>query len=74
MTKIEIIGFVVELVIFGVAVCLYLYTAGILALKDRDKRKRQDEFINQYGRWMRPLSLALMAIMAVNLGLRLLNY
>jgi len=72
MMKMEIIGFVVELMVFGVAVCLYLYTAGILTPKDRNKQKQQDEFINQYGRWMRPLSLALMAIMAVNIGLRLL--
>ncbi len=62
----------VELMIFGVAVCLYLYTVGIFSFKDHNKRKRQNEFISQYGRWMRPLSLILMAIMAVNIGLRFL--
>lgn len=72
MTRIEIIGFVIELMILGVAVYLYLYTSGILSSKDHSKRKRQDQFIAQYGRWMRPLSLVLMAIMTVNIVLRFL--
>ena len=70
MTRIEIIGFIIELIIFAVAVYLYLYSTNIITTQNRTKRKRQEEFIVSYGNWMRPLSLALMAIMAVNLMLR----
>ena len=73
MTRIEIIGFVIELMIFGVAVYLYLYSTNIISTQDRSKRKQQEHFISNYGNWMRPLSLALMAIMAVNILLRFVN-
>ena len=71
MFNIEIIGFLIELMIFGVAVYLYLYSANIIKTKNRTKHKRQQEFVREYGSWMRPLSLALMAIMSVNILLRL---
>jgi len=70
MTRIEIIGFAVELMMFAVAVYLYLYSTNIITTHDRAKRKRQEEFIASYGNWMRPLSLALMAITAVNILFR----
>lgn len=70
MTRIEIIGFAMELMMFAVAVYLYLYSTNIITAQDRTKRKRQEEFISSYANWMRPLSLALMAITAVNIMFR----
>jgi len=70
MKNIEIIGFAIEMMILAVAVYLYLYSTNIIATQNRSKRKRQEEFISNYGNWMRPLSLALMAIMSVNIMLR----
>ncbi len=70
MTRIEIIGFAMELVMFAVAMYLYFYSTNIITTNDRAKRKRQEEFISSYSNWMRPLSLALMAITAVNIFFR----
>lgn len=67
------LSLVIEVAIFLGAIYLYLYSAGILNMKKFRNPKEAESFRKDTGRWLRPLSLALAAIMFVNLVLRFMN-
>ena len=67
----EFLGILVELLLFGVGVYLYLFARGIITIKDAERKAKADAFREQNAGWMRILGLALAAIMGLNLLLHL---
>ncbi len=66
-----IAGIIVQLLLLGAGVYLYLYAIGAVSTKNPAFRAQSEAFRRENGRWLRILSLALMAIMFVNVLLSL---
>jgi hypothetical protein len=58
-----------EIVILAFAVYVYLFATGKLNVKDPEKQKKVEEYRKDNGTWMRYLSLALIALMSVEIFL-----
>ena len=56
-----------EIVFFVVAGYIYLFSIGKLSVKDPEKQAKLESFRNENAGWLKLLSLAIMAIMAVNI-------
>jgi hypothetical protein len=67
----EYLGLIFELLILGFAVYLYLFATGRVQAKTEEAQKRADAFRESNAGWLRILSLALAAIMLVNVLLHL---
>lgn len=65
----EIASLIIEVLLFGLGLYLYLYARGVVRAKDADAQKKMDAFRSANGTWMRYGGLALMAIMLVNIVL-----
>ena len=64
------LGLIIELGIFFLAIYLYLYSSGMLNAKRFRDPKEVETFRKETGRWLRPLSLLLAAVMFINLSIR----
>ncbi len=62
---------VIEVLLFGLGLYLYLYALGKVRAKDPAVQKKMDDFRSQNKGWMRYGGLALMAIMLVNIVLHI---
>ncbi len=69
----ELIGLVIELIFLALAVYLYLFARGRVKAKDAALQKKAEAFRRDNAGWLRILSLALMAIMAVNIVLHIMQ-
>ena len=67
----EFLGILVELLLFGIGIYLYLFSRGMISVKDPEWKAKMDAFREQNSTWMRILGLALAAIMGMNLVLHL---
>ena len=67
----EYLGLSFELLILAFAVYLYMFSTGRLKAKTKEAQERADAFRQANAGWMRILSLALAAIMLVNIALHL---
>jgi hypothetical protein len=66
-----IAGIIVQLLLLGAGVYLYLFAIGAVSAKNPAFREQSEAFRRENSRWLRVLSLALMAIMFVNVLLSL---
>lgn len=62
--------FFFELLLLGFAVYIYLFSAGFIKIVGVKDRKGLEEWRDNSAKWLRPMSLFLMAIMIVNILLR----
>ena len=62
----EIVGLAFEFLFLFAGIYLYLYSIGNVNTADPEKRKQSEEF-RAKNKWLRPLSLALIALMCVNI-------
>lgn len=69
----EIVGFIWELALLGIAVYCYLYITGYFKGKDKEQQQKIDEFRANNG-WLKYASMLLGAIMIVNLCLRIMGF
>lgn len=69
----EYLGLFFEFLFLALGVYLYLFAIGKISSKDPQARRRAEEFRQRNGRWIRLLSLALIAIMIVNIYLHILQ-
>lgn len=69
----EYLGLVVELLFFGLGLYLYLLVRGFIRPGNDEQRHQLDAFRKKNGWWLRILSLALMAVMAANIYLHLMD-
>lgn len=69
----EFLGLFFELLFLVMGVYLYLFAIGRVSTKDPNARDRAETFRAKNGWWLRLLSLALIAIMAVNIYLHLVQ-
>ncbi len=69
----EYLGLLFELLFLAMGVYLYLFAIGKVSTKDPQARERAEAFRARNGWWLRLLSLALIAIMAVNIYLHLVQ-
>lgn len=67
----EYLGLLFELAFLGMGVYLYLVAIGKIEPKDKEAKERSLAYRKKNSRWLRPVSLALIAIMLVNLVLHL---
>ena len=67
----SLIGLLIELLLFGAGVYLYLFARGALSYSDPKRQAEAERVRKENGRWMRIGGLALAAIMAVNVVLHL---
>ena len=65
----EYSGLLFEIIFLGMGIYLYLVSAGKIIPKDELARKRSESFRSKNAGWLRPVSLALVAIMIVNIFL-----
>lgn len=63
----EYTGLIIEILIFGVGFYLYLFSIGKVNSGNDEVQKKGHEFRRENAGWLRILSLALMAIMLVNI-------
>jgi len=63
----EIASLVIEFLLFGLGLYLYLYSRGAIKAKNPETQKKMEEFRVSNGTWMRYLGLALVAIMLINI-------
>ena len=65
----QVASLVIEILLFGLGLYLYLYALGKVRAKDPAVQKKMDDFRSQNKGWMRYGVLALMAIMLENIVL-----
>ena len=63
----EYLGLAFEFVFLGMGIYLYLFAAGKLSSKNKKLSDKSEEFRKENGGWLRIASLALMAIMLINI-------
>ncbi|KAA3640067.1 MAG: hypothetical protein DWQ02_02635 [Bacteroidetes bacterium] len=69
----EYLGLFFELLILAFAVYLYMFATGRIEAKTEEAQQRADAFRKSNGGWLRILSLALAAIMLVNVLLHIMQ-
>jgi len=67
----EFLGLLVEILLFGLGVYLYLFSRGLIKIKDEERQAKAAALREQNGLWMRFLGLGLAAIMGLNVMLHL---
>jgi len=67
----EFIGLFFEIIFLVFGVYLYLFSIGKIEIKAPDKKAKAETFRKDNATWMRVGSLALIAIMAVNIYLHI---
>ncbi len=60
------IGLIVEILLFGLGLYLYLFARGLISFGTPEARQRAEAFRKDNATWMRLLGLALAAIMGLN--------
>jgi len=65
----EFVGLFFEIIFLVFGVYLYLFSVGKIGIKDSDKKAKAESFRKDNATWMRIGSLALIAIMVVNIFL-----
>ncbi len=65
------LGLLFEIAFLGMGVYFYLFAIGKIHASDPATQKRMDEFRQRNGGWLRLASLALIAIMLVNVVLHI---
>ena len=63
----EYLGLLLEFIFLAIAIYLYLFSTGRLKSKNAELQAKADRFRKENGGWLRILSLALMAIMTLNI-------
>jgi uncharacterized membrane protein YphA (DoxX/SURF4 family) len=63
----EYLGLFVELLLLIAGVYLYLFAIGRLKFKEEATRRKAEQFLAHNGTWLRFASLALTAIMVINI-------
>lgn len=67
----EFLGLFFEIVFLFFGIYLYLFAVGKIEVKDSAKKEKAEAFRKDNATWMRIGSLALIAIMAVNIYLHI---
>ncbi len=67
----QILGLLFEVALFAAACFLYFFSIGVLPSKSGKRAPGAEAFRRENSRWLRLLSLALMAIMFVNMFISL---
>jgi len=67
----DYIGLVFEVIFLGIGIYLYMFARGFLKSANPDLQKRAEDFRLRNQRWLRPLAIAIIAIMAMNIFLHL---
>ena len=67
----EYTGLIFELIFLAAGIYLYLFAIGKVSTTNPEKKKQSEEFREKNGGWLRILSLALVAIMLVNIVLHI---
>jgi hypothetical protein len=67
----QILGLLFEVALFAAACFLYFFSIGALPSKSGKRASEVEAFRRENSRWLRLLSLALMAIMFVNIFISL---
>ena len=67
----EYLGLLVEILLLAAGVYLYLFSRGLVKMKDTKAEEKAAAFRNQNGTWLRIAALALVAIMFLNLILHI---
>lgn len=65
----QVASLVIEVLLFGLGLYLYLFAIGQVRTKDAEVQKKMNDFRSQNKGWMRYGGLALMAVMLVNIVL-----
>ncbi|GAB5551281.1 MAG: hypothetical protein Sapg2KO_08720 [Saprospiraceae bacterium] len=68
---IQYVGIIVELLLLGVGVYIYLFSIGVAKIKKPSNAEKAEKFRQENGSWLKILALALMAIMFFNVVLSL---
>jgi len=69
----EFIGLLFEILFLCAGVYLYLYSIGKVSTTDPDKKQQSEEFRTK-NKWLKPLSLVLIAFMVVEIVLHLMSF
>ena len=69
----EYLGLLIELLFLAMGIYIYLFSTGRLRSGDEKAQKRAEEFRRRNGGWMRVAALLLIALMAVNIYLHLVQ-
>jgi len=67
----DILGLLLEFVFLAFAVYLYLFSRGMIQVSDPERSKKAEAFREKNGGWLRILSLALAAVMFLNVMLHI---
>ncbi len=67
----EYLGLIFEFLFLGAGVYLYLFSSGKLSSKNIAISEKSEQFRKTNGGWLRILSLALMAVMIINILLHI---
>ncbi len=67
----EYLGLIFEFFLLGLGVYLYLFSVGKFKTHDQTLQKRSDEFRKSNSTWLRIGSLALIAMMLINIVIHL---
>lgn len=70
----DLFGLFVEIALLAIGVYLYLFSRGMLKVKDKALQQKAEAFREGNAWWLRLGSLALIAIMIVNIFLHLQSF
>jgi hypothetical protein len=63
----EYAGLILEFIFLGIGIYFYLFSIGKIKSKDPKAQQKAESFRKSNHRWLRLLSLALMALMSLNI-------
>ena len=69
----EYFGLLIELLFLAMGIYIYLFATGRLRSDDEQAQKRAEAFRRRNGTWMRIAALLLIALMAVNICLHVMQ-
>ncbi len=67
----EYLGLILEFIFLGIGIYFYLFSIGKINSKNPEAQKKADAFRQGNQRWLRLLSLALIALMSVEIILHI---
>lgn len=73
MESIDLLALTLELIFLGLGVYLYLFVSGLIKGIGFKNDAAAEKFRTDNGRWLRPLSMLLAAIMIINIWFRFMG-
>jgi len=67
----EYLGLIFEFIFLGLGIYIYLFSRGAIKARSPEAAKQAEQFRNKNGRWLRIVSILLIAVMSIEIILHI---